>query len=61
MLKLLAQLENIEGDKKDKEVKQFVATVTGIRKLGNQADKILETMVKSDENWFLAGLVKIFK
>ena len=39
MLKLLAQLEKIEGDKKDKDVKQFVDTVSGIRKLGNQADK----------------------
>jgi DNA-binding transcriptional regulator GbsR (MarR family) len=61
MLKLLAQLENIDGDKKDKHVKQFVDTVGGIRKFGKQADQMLELMVKADENWFLGTVMKIFK
>ncbi|MBC7886869.1 MAG: transcriptional regulator [Ferruginibacter sp.] len=61
MLKLLAQLENIDGDRKDKSVKQFVDTVAGIRKFGKQADQMLDMMIKADENWFLGGLVKIFK
>jgi len=61
MLKLLAQLENIEEGKKDKEGRQFVDTVTGIRKFGNQADKMLEVMIKADESWFLGNLLKLFK
>ena len=61
MLKLLSQLEKIEGDKKNKEIKQFVDTVSSIKKLGLQADKTLDVMIKADENWFLGGLVKIFK
>ncbi len=61
MLKLLSQLEKIEGDKKNKEVKQFVDTIGSIKKLGLQADKTLDTMIKADENWFLGGLMKIFK
>lgn len=61
MLKLLAQLENIEGDKKDKHVKQFVDTVSGIRKFGGQADKMLDIMIKADENWLLGNLLKILK
>ena len=61
MLKLLSQLEKIEGDKKDKDVKQFIDTVSGIRKFGNQADKMLDIMVKADESWFLSGLMKMFK
>ena len=61
MLKLLSQLEKIEGDKKDKNVKQFIDTVSGIRKFGNQADKMLDMMVKADESWFLSGLLKMFK
>ena len=61
MLKLLSQLEKIDGDKKDKAVKQFVDTVSGIKKLGKQADKMLDIMVKADESWFLSGLLKIFK
>jgi DNA-binding transcriptional regulator GbsR (MarR family) len=61
MMKLLAQLENIDGDKKDKKVKQFTDTVSGIRKFGKQADQLLDVMIKADENWFLSNLVKIFK
>jgi len=61
MLKLLAQLEDIEGDKKDKEVKQFVETISGIRKFGHNADQMLDMLVKADESWFLGGLLKIFK
>lgn len=61
MLKLLGQLEQIDGDKKDKHVKQFVDTIGGIRKFGNQADKVLEVMIKADETWFLGSLLKFFK
>ena len=49
MLKLLSQLENVEGDKK--EVKQFTDTIGSIKKIGNQADKALEVMSKADDNW----------
>ena len=61
MLKLLGQLEAIEGDKKDKDVKQFIDTIGGIKKFGNQADKVLDVMIKADENWFLTSLLKFFK
>ena len=61
MMKLLAQLENIDGDKKDKNVKQFTDTVSGIRRFGKQADQLLDVMIKADENWFLSNLVKLFK
>ncbi|MBI3719296.1 MAG: MarR family transcriptional regulator [Sphingobacteriales bacterium] len=61
MLKLLDQLEDVDGDKKDKNVKQFVDTVSGIRKFGGQADKMLQVMVKADENWFVGSLLKFFK
>jgi DNA-binding transcriptional regulator GbsR (MarR family) len=61
MLKLLAQLEKIEGDKKDKDTKQFIDTVQGIKKLGNQADKMLDVMIKAEENWITGTLLKVFK
>lgn len=61
MLKLLDQLKDVEGDKKDKNVKQFVDTVTSIKRLGQQADKIMETMVKAEEHWFAGSLMKLFK
>ncbi|MBC7948756.1 MAG: MarR family transcriptional regulator [Chitinophagaceae bacterium] len=61
MLKLLDQLEGVEGDKRDKNVKAFVDTVSGIKKLGKQADKTLDAMIRAEESWFVGNLVKIFK
>ncbi len=61
MIKLLTQLENVEGDKKDKDIKQFTEVIGGIKKLGGQADKMLDIMVKAEENWFTANILKMWK
>ena len=61
MMQLLDKLENVEGDKKDKKVKTFVDTVSSIKRLGLQADKTLDVMIKAEENWFVSSLMKIFK
>ena len=61
MLKLLDQLEKVDGDKRDKNVKSFVDIISNIKKLGKQTDKALDVMVKADENWFLGTLMKFFK
>ena len=61
MIKLLSQLENIEGDKKDKEIQQFTQVIGGIKKLGTQADKTLDMLIKADENWFTSSILKMFK
>lgn len=54
MLQLLDKLENVEGDKKDKHVKTFVDTVSGIRKLGRQGDKTLDRMIRAERAGFLS-------
>jgi DNA-binding transcriptional regulator GbsR (MarR family) len=61
MLQLLDKLEEVEGDKRDKNVKTFVDTVSSIKKLGRQADKTLDTMIKAEESWFIGSLMKVFK
>ncbi|MBK7433418.1 MAG: transcriptional regulator [Chitinophagaceae bacterium] len=61
MLKLLGQLEKIDGQAKDRDVKQFTETIAGIRKFGNQADKVLDVMIRAEENWFTGTLLKFFK
>jgi DNA-binding transcriptional regulator GbsR (MarR family) len=61
MMKLMDQLSKVEGDKKDKDVKAFVDTVTGIKKFGHHADNMLDALVKSDENWFLSTFMKLFR
>ena len=58
---MLDDLSEVEGDRKDKEVKAFTDTVNNIMKFGLQADKTLDVMIKADENWFLNGLMKLFK
>ena len=61
MLKLLGTLSDVEGDKRDKEVKTFTDTINNIKRVGEQADKNLETLIKADENWFISSLMKFFK
>lgn len=61
MLKLLGQLENVEGDKKDRETKQFVEMIGSIKKLGLNADKMLDVTIKAEENWFMGSILKMFK
>lgn len=61
MLQLLDRLEEVEGDKRDKNVKSFVDTISSIKKLGNQADKTLDTMIKAEESWFIGSMMKLFK
>ncbi|MBI5372566.1 MAG: transcriptional regulator [Sphingobacteriales bacterium] len=61
MLHLLDRLEAVEGDKKDKQVKTFVDTISSIKKLGKQADKTLDSMIKAEESWFVGALMKVFK
>src|SRR6187200_670920 len=61
MLKLLDQLEDVEGDKRDKHVKTFVDTVSGIKRLGLQADKTLDVINKAEEILFINSLIKLFR
>ena len=61
MMQLLDKLEDVEGDKKDKKVKTFIDTVSSIKRLGLQADKTLDVMIKAEENWFVSSLMKMFK
>lgn len=61
LIKTLEQLQSIEGDKRDKEVKQFLDTMSGIQKFAQQADKTLDIIIKADENWFWGNMLKPFK
>jgi DNA-binding transcriptional regulator GbsR (MarR family) len=61
MIKLMDQFSEVEGDKRDRDVKAFTDTINNIRKFGLQADKTLDAMLKADENWFLNTMLKLFK
>ncbi len=61
MLKMLAQLEDVEGDKKDRHVKQFTEVIKDIRKMGASAEKVLDMMTGIEGNFFTDALIKMFK
>jgi DNA-binding transcriptional regulator GbsR (MarR family) len=61
MIKTIKALSEVEGDKKDPAVKQFNDTINGIRKLTEQTDKTLDSILKAEESWFWGTMVKLFK
>lgn len=61
MVKMLAQLSNIDEDHGDKEVKAFTDTINGIKKISEQVDQTLDAIIKAEEHWFMGNLMKILK
>lgn len=61
VLKVLEQISEVEGDKRDKNVKAFADGISNIKRVAAQADKTIDTMVKADENWFFGRILKLFK
>lgn len=61
VLKMLKELSNIEGDKKDKHVKAFVDSMNGIQGVVSKADKTIEVIIKADESWFVGSFLKLMK
>jgi DNA-binding transcriptional regulator GbsR (MarR family) len=61
MVKVLNQLTDIEGDKRNSEVKSFIETIDNIKKFAGQAEKTMDVMIKAEENWFWSNFLKLFK
>ena len=61
IINALGQLKEIDGAKKDREVKVFVDVVNDIQKFANQASRGVDSLVKMDEHWFTGTLLKLFK
>lgn len=61
MLKTLDKIGNIDGDKRNPEVKAFTDTVNSIQNFAGQAEKTLDVVIKAEENWFWGSFMKLFK
>ncbi|QEC68534.1 transcriptional regulator [Panacibacter ginsenosidivorans] len=61
MLKVLNQLSDIEGDKRNADVKAFTETVDNIKKFAGQAEKTMDMMIKAEESWFWSNFLKMLK
>lgn len=61
VLKVLDQVSAVEGDKKDPKVRSFRESISGIKRMANNADKTIDTMIKADENWFFGSIMKLLR
>jgi DNA-binding transcriptional regulator GbsR (MarR family) len=61
VLKVLLQLNKIDGDQKDKHIKAFRETIQNIQKFAHQTDAALNAFIKSEENWFYSTLLKVIR
>jgi DNA-binding transcriptional regulator GbsR (MarR family) len=61
VLKVLDQLSKVEGDKKDKKIKEFVNKMSELNNFVAKMDKSVDTMLKADENWFFGSVIKMIR
>lgn len=61
MLKVLNQISDVEGDKRNADIKAFTETIDSIKRLAGHTDKTMEIMIKAEENWFLNNFIKLLK
>lgn len=58
---VLAEVKQVEGDKRDRKVKAFVDSIDNIERFAKKADRTLETMIKADEHWLMSSFMKLMK
>lgn len=61
MVEVLGKLNNIEGDKRNADIKAFTETIGNIQRFAGHAEKTLDTVIKAEENWFFTNFMKMFK
>lgn len=61
MVEVLGKLSNIEGDKRNADIKAFTETIGNIQRFAGHAEKTLDTVIKAEENWFFTNFMKMFK
>jgi len=61
IMKVLNQLQDVEGEQKDKYVKSFKDSIQNINQFAHQTDKTISSFIKAEESWFYGTLMKIFK
>ncbi len=59
VVKFLDEVSAVEGD--SPEVQEFQKTVQDIRLFSNKADAMLETILKSEADWFVKSFLKMVK
>lgn len=58
IIHLLADLQQIEGDKKDKNIKAYLDTLINIAETTKKANQLAEFVIKADDNKLINALLK---
>lgn len=61
MVRLLNELSQVDGDKRNPEIKAFTGVINDIKKFSVHAEKVMDVMIKAEENWFWGSFLKVFK
>jgi DNA-binding transcriptional regulator GbsR (MarR family) len=61
VINLLAELNKLDADKRNKEVKAFADTINSLQSVVTKADKTIELLMKLDEKWFMNPIIKMIK
>ena len=61
IFKVLEEVKQVDGDKRDRKVKAFVDTIEQIDRFAHKADKTIDTMIRADENWLIGSFMKLMK
>lgn len=59
MLRVLDEISSV--DPESEEAEEFVEIIREIKLFSNKADSTLDTLVKSDSNWFVGTFMKMIK
>lgn len=59
MLRVLDEISSV--DPESEEAEEFIEIIREIKLFSNKADSTLDTLVKSDSNWFVGTFMKMIK
>lgn len=59
MLRILDEISSVDPDSED--AREFIEVIREIKLFSNKADSTLDTLVKSDSNWFVGTFMKMIK
>ena len=61
LLHLLEDFKGVKTSKSQPDEKVFIETLNEIQKFSARADKVIETAIRADENWFWKALMGFMK
>lgn len=61
MMEVIHELKGLKGDHKNMEFAAFSEVMEDLDGLTNKGEKMMELIIKSDENWFVNTFIKLMR